>query len=233
MTRHELKEQLQHDQFSEAVSHSIAYAQSHRQKMIQWGAAAAVIIALVCGIIWYRSYQRSVREQDLQAAFEVLDAPVGPPSEYQKTFTTADQKMQASLKALSDVIAKDGGTREGNLAQYYRGTLKAQKGDNSGAEADLKAVANSGGEGSALAKIALANVYIGMKRNSDAQELLKSVVNKPTDLISKGQAQVLLAQLDMTTNPQEAKRILQSLKGPGADPAVTRAADQLSAQLAK
>ncbi len=44
------------------------------------------------------------------------------------------------------MVAKDGGTREGLIAQYYLGTLKAQQGDNKGAEADLSTVAGSSSE---------------------------------------------------------------------------------------
>jgi hypothetical protein len=233
LTRHELKDQLQHDQFTDSVSTALNYASSHKQRLIQWGIVAAAAVIIIVGAAWFNSYRRSVRQKDLQAAFTVLDAQVGPPNEYMKTFLTAEAKQQASMKALSEVVAKDGGSREGYLAQYYLGTLKAQKGDAKGAESDLRAAATSSTDSAALAKIALAQLYIASKRNSEAQDLLRSLVNKPTDLVSKAQAQLLLAQLEETINPQQAKRILQSLKTPNESPAVSRAADQVSAQLAK
>ena len=102
-----------------------------------------------------------------------------------------------------------------------------------GAEADLRAASNSGTDSAALAKIALAQLYLSSKNTTQAQDLLRSLVNKPTDLVSKAQAQILLAQIDATANPADAKRILQSLKSPGQSPAVTRAVDQLSTQQAK
>jgi len=194
---------------------------------------AAVVAILIAGAIWFNSYRRAQRERDLQAVFSVLDAQVGPHNDYVKTFATQDEKLQASIKALSGVVAKDGGTREGYLAQYYLGTLKVQKNDAKGAEADLRAVASSSSDSAALAKIALAQLYIASKRTADAQNLLRSLVNKPTDLVSKSQAEVLMAQLVSSVNPQEAKHILQGLKTPNASPAVTRAADQVSAQLTK
>ena len=45
--------------------------------------------------------------------------------------------------------------------------------------------------------------------------------------------QILLARLDVSTNPQEAKQILQSLRTPNQDPAVSRAADEISSQISK
>jgi len=233
LTRHELKDQVQHDQFTDSVSTALNYASSHRQRFIHWGVTAAVVAILIAGAIWFNSYRRAQRERDLQAVFSVLDAQVGPHNDYVKTFATQDEKLQASIKALSGVVAKDGGTREGYLAQYYLGTLKVQKNDAKGAEADLRAVASSSSDSAALAKIALAQLYIASKRTADAQNLLRSLVNKPTDLVSKSQAEVLMAQLVSSVNPQEAKHILQGLKTPNASPAVTRAADQVSAQLTK
>ena len=233
MTRHDLKEQLQHDQFTDSVSGVLHYATSHKQRMLQWGLVALVVLVLVGGAFWLSSYRRGQRQADLQAAFTVLDTQVGPHNDYAKTFATQDQKTTASIKALQSVVEKDRGTREGFLAQYYLGTLKAQKNDASGAEADLKVVANSSSDSAALAKIALAQLYLANGRGSEAQNLLKALVNKPTDLVSKAQAQVLLAQLDQKANPAEAQRILQGLKKSGESPAVSRAADQLTAQPAK
>jgi predicted negative regulator of RcsB-dependent stress response len=234
LTRHELKEQLQHDQFTDAVSRSLDYISSNREKVTRWAIAAAVILAIGGGAFWYSSHRKSVRQQDLQAAFEVLEAQVGPQTnQFGKSFPTQEAKTQASIKALSQVVAKNRGTREGFIAQYYLGTLKAAQNDNKGAESDLRAVAASDNDSAVLAKIALAQLYAGENRPKEAQELLRSVVNKPADLVSKAQAQILLAQLDEHTNPQDAKNILKSLQTPDQRPAVTRAVNELSAQSSK
>ena len=234
MTRHELKEQLQHDRFTDTVSDVLGYAVSNRERLIRASIALAVILALAGGALWYSSYRNSVRQQDLAAAFTVLETPVGPANPSgSKTFPTQEAKTQASLKALQDVVSKDKGTRQGLIAQYYLGTLKAQNNDPKGAESDLRQVADSSNPCAPLAKIALAQLYSGENRIGEAQALLRELINKPTDLVSKAQAQVLLARLDETANPAEAKKILQALKAPGQDPAVARAVDQLSAQSTK
>ena len=233
MTRHELKEQLQHDHFTDAVSDVLDYAVSNRQKLLRWIIAGIAVLVLAGGAFWYSSYQSSLRQQDLQAAFDVLEAPVGAANAYSKTYPTQDAKQQAAMKALSAVVSKHGGSREGLIAQYYLGTLKAQRNDPKGAESDLRSVADSRSKCSVLAKIALAQLYFGENRLREAEGLVRSIVDKPSDLVSKVQAQVLLARLEETSNPQDAKKILQSLRTPNQDPAVTRAVDQLSAQLAK
>jgi hypothetical protein len=233
LTRHELKESLQHDQFTDTVSHVVNYALADRRRLIRWAVIAGAVLLIAGAAIWFSSYRRSVRQQDLEAAFVVLNAPVGTTETAGKNFPTQEAKTKASMKALSDVIAKDGGTREGLIAQYYLGTLKAQNRDPKGAESDLRAVANSGSECAPLAKIALAQLYTSQNKAAEAQKLLREVVDKPTDLVSKAQAQVLLAQLLQSTNPQEAKKIEQSLKTPNQSPAVTRALEQISSQTAK
>lgn len=233
MTRHELKDSLQHDQFTDTVSNVVNYAVADRQRLIRWAVILGAVFLIAGAAIWYSSYRRSMRQQDLEAAFAVLNAPVSNAETTGKSFPTQEAKTKASMKALADVIAKDGGTREGLIAQYYLGTLKAQNNDPKGAESDLNAVANSSSECAPLAKIALGQLYTSQNKAAEAQKLLQEVVNKPTDLVSKTQAQVLLAQLLQSSNPQEAKKIVQSLKTPNQSPAVTRALGQISSQAAQ
>jgi hypothetical protein len=231
LTRHELKEQVQHDAFAESVAKVVDYTSSHRVTVVKWAAAAVLVALIIGGVLWYNSYASSQRQQDLEAAFQVLGAPVGPNAPAGvKSYPTEDAKRPASLKALTAVINKDGKSREGMIARYYRGSMNAQRDPKSGLD-DLKAVADSNADVSALAKVALSQIYAGENRVSDAQTILRSLIDKPSALVSKEQAQILLAELDKTTNPQEAKRILDSLKKPDQDPEVTRAVDQVSAQL--
>lgn len=230
MTRHELKEQLQHDRFTDAVSGALVYARSHRENLVRWIIAAGIILIVAGGAFWFMAYRNSVRQQDLENAFVVLDAPVGAPSQLGKTFATQDAKNKASMKALQDVMAKDGGTRQGLIAQYYLGTLKASTQDIKGAQADLENVANSSSECASLAKIALAQIYASENRMADAQKLLRDIIDKPADLVSKAQAQILLAHLEEATNPQESKKLLSAASA-NPDPAVQRAAQEISSQL--
>lgn len=232
MTRHELKEQLRHDQFKDSVAKVVEYTASHQRKVTRWVVVGVAVIVVVGAGIWYAAYRRSLREQDLSAAFAVSSAPVGAPDQFAKSYPTEEAKRQASLKAFSDVASKDGDTREGYTALYYAATLRVGT-DPKKAEADLREVADSSYDVAALAKIALAQLYSGQNRNSEAQAIARNLIDHPNGLVSKDQAQVLLAQIEVSTNPQDAKKILQSLKGPNQDPMVARAVDQLSAQLAK
>ncbi len=234
MTRHELKDQLQHDQFTDTVSNVVSYSTSHRQTIIKYSILVGIAVIIAAVAVWFSNYRANIRQDDLQAAFTVLDIPVGAatPGSTGKTFATQDEKTKAAQKAFADVLAKDGGSREGFIAQYYLGTLKAQAGDEKSAESDLTAAANSRTDISSLAKIALAQLYVGQKKSGQAENLLRDVINKPTDLVSKPQAQIMLAQMLESSNPRESKKIVQSLRTPNQRPAVTRALEQLSSPTA-
>ncbi len=231
MTRHDLKDQLQHDQFTDAVSEVVSFASTNRQQVVRWsiGGAAAILIAV--GIWAFMSHQKAGRQADLSAAMAVVDAQVGPPNKYAETYPTEDAKDDAASKALAGVVAKDGDSNEGMIAQYTLATIKAKK-DPKGTEAAFKRVADSSSSVAPLAKIALAQLYLGDKRTADAQDLLRSIVNGPSDLVSKAQAQLLLADVDATADPQAAKSILKNIDATDQKrPAVSRAVDTISGQL--
>jgi hypothetical protein len=236
LTRHELKEQLQHDQFKDAVTGAVSYATTHRQNLTR-GAIAVVVVVLLAGSFWwYTASQRGQRRQELDSAMSILDAQVGPPNPDSpvKTYLTEAAKKDAWMKALSAYVSKYAGTSEGYIAQYYRGTERAKKDDQRGAESDLRVVADSNSSVAPLAKIALANVYLAEKKNVEAQTLLQSLTKDSTPLVSKAQAQILEAQLNQSSNPQAAKDVLKTL-----DPAdqrrdaVKRAAEEVTSDLSK
>lgn len=194
------------------------------------------IIALLAGGIWYYlSSQAEERRQELDSSLAILDAQVGAQStDGSKTYPTEDAKSDAFMKSLSALIAKYGGSNEGLIAQYYRGTERAKKNNMSGAESDLRAVADSSSSVAPLAKIALANAYLGEKKNVEAQTLLQSLTKDSSALVSKAQAQILEAQLNQSSNPQAAKDVLKSIDPAAAKrDAVKRAVEQVSSQLSK
>ncbi len=234
LTRHELKDELQHDHFTDAVSNVVSYADSHRPTLIRAGIAVLVVVLLGGGVWWYLAIQSEKRQQELSSAMSIQDATVGAPNDFGKTYPTEDAKKEAFLAAITNVATKYQGTREGLIAQYYRGTARAQKGDVSGAESDLRVVADSSSSVAPLAKIALVNLYIGDKKGVEAQTILQGLIKDPSPLVSKAQAQIIEAQVDESSNPQAAKDVLKSIDAAAQErPPVKRAVEQLNTQLAK
>lgn len=231
MTRHDLKDQLQHDQFTDAVSGVVSYTKTNRRQVTRWLIVGVVIVAVGAVIFGFLSYRKSQRQDDLARAMAVVNAPVGPGIESAKTYPTEDAKTQASLNALSEVAAKDANSNEGMIALYYLATLKAKKDQNS-AEGDLKRVADSRSDASPLAKIALAQLYMGQNKTSQAQDLLRSIINNPSQLVSKAQAQILLAQTEAIANPADSRSVLKMIDpNDSRRPSVARASEAVAAQL--
>ena len=232
MTRQELKDQVQHDHFTDAVSGAVVYVSAHRRSLIRLGIAVVIVAVIVAAALWYAASQRALRQQDLEAALIVAQAPVGAAVPGATTYPTQEAKNQASLKALSEVVSKHGGSKEGLIAQYYRGTVEAGMGNNSSAQSDLKSVADSSSPVAPLAKIALAQINVGENQTAKAHALLQGLGNKGSDLVSKAQAEIILAQMLKTTDPKKSKDILQSLKN-DKDPVVAHAVAQLSGEQAR
>jgi hypothetical protein len=233
LTRHELKEQLEHDRFKDAVQTAVTYTVSHRQNVIRLGVIAAVVLVIAGGLVWYMHVRKIQRQHDLENAMELVEAQVAAPAtDTGKVFPTQAAKDAAVLKAFKDVARKDAGSREGMIAEYYAGSLEAETGgDVKDAESRLRKVVDDGGTFAGLAKVALARIEYFNGNLSGAVSLLHSLIDKPSDLVSKAEAQIVLAQLLSTNEPKQAKSLLSTIQNSNSSPDVARAIQQLQTQL--
>jgi tetratricopeptide (TPR) repeat protein len=210
ITRRELKS----DHFALEVGHGVDYLGHHRSQIIRWGSIALVAIILVVAISWFRNYRRAERQEALASALQIQNSAVGPPqSEFALAYPSQADKDKAMLKAFSDVATKYSDTDEGMIAEYSLGSIAADKGDMAQAEKRYKLVADSASNAYAsLAKLSLAQVYQAQGKTTDAENLVKSVMDHPTMLVSKEQAIIALAHLKASSNPQEARKLLEPLR---------------------
>ena len=226
MTRHELKE-LQQDQFATKVVDAVGFVSSHRSMAIRWTLIALAVVLLAGGGYRFYTQKRAERQADLREAFDILEGSAGAQaSPYTKNFSSVDERDAASLKAFSQVAAKCSGSKEGYLAQYYVAILRNSKGDTDASISILREVAGCRYSVSALAKVALANLLMGEGKYPEAEQILGSLVDKPTDLVSKKAAQVLLARAIGKRDPGAARKLLASIEAGKPDPehpAVVRA----------
>jgi TolA-binding protein len=195
----------------------------------------ALVVAAIIGASYgvYR-YVKAQRDQALQAAMDVVDAPVSAqPDGYGKSFTTQQAKDQAAMKALSDVAAKYSGTEQGETAQYFLAGLQAANQKYADAERNFKAVADSSTQVSSLAKVGLAELYLGQGKTDQAKTIMQDLVAHPNSLVSKEQATLLLAGVLKNQDPRRAKQLAESLKAPQQRPAVQRAIDQITQDTTK
>jgi predicted negative regulator of RcsB-dependent stress response len=234
LTRHELKE-LQQDQFATKVVDAVGFVSSHRSSAIRWTLIVLAVVLLAGGGYRFYALKRAERQAELREAFQIMEASAGAQaSPYTKNFNTVAERDAASLKALSQFAAKYSGSKEGYLAQYYVAILRNTNGDTPGAIAMLREVAGSGYSVASLAKVSLANLLAGEGKYAEAEQILRSMVDKPTDLVSKKTAQVLLARVIGLHDSKAARALLASIENGKRDPehpAVVRAIQLVGAEL--
>jgi hypothetical protein len=211
------REELKHDKFVEQVGHTVEYAVSHKSLVTRAGAAVLAVLVIGFGAYFYLQYQENARQAELQAAFRIQEAPVGDNemadiAEFK--FKTADERTKALEKALRDIVAKYPSKREGYVAKFLLATTLADRGSVQEAEKLLRDVAdNANGEYASQAKLSLGMLLAAQDRAADAEKILRELVNSPTMMVSKEQATLALARAISKTKPEEARKLLEPLRG--------------------
>jgi predicted negative regulator of RcsB-dependent stress response len=210
LTRKELKS----DKFALEVQHSVEYVSQHRQQMIRWAVPAVAVVLIVIGIFWYRNYRHNARQEDLRATMLIQNSTVGPStSEYVVTFPTGEARKTAVVKAWRDLVAKDPGSEEGDIAEFFLGTNAADEGNLPDAVKHFNAAIDSGsGPYASEAKLSLAQVYAAQGKVNDGERLIQSVIDHPTVMVSKDAAILALADLIKTSDPQRARKLVEPLR---------------------
>lgn len=210
LTRKELKS----DKFALEVQHSVRYVSGHREQLLRWGTPALAIVLIVVAVFYYRNYEHAARQEALHQAMRIQNANVGPSqNEYVLMFPTEQARKTAVLKAWRELAAKYPGTEEGRIAEFFLGTNASDDGNLPEAEKHFKASVDSGnGPYASLAKLALAQIYAGEGKVNEGAQLLQSLMDHPTVLVSKETATLALADILKTTDPKRAKKLVEPLR---------------------
>lgn len=210
ITRKELKT----DRFALEVEQALDFFTAHRRQIIRYGAIALALVLVLAASRFYRRHQHAVRQQALTAALGIYNAPVGQTGNpFMPGYPSEEEKNKAAQKAFSELASRHAGSPEALIATYYLGVMAADRGDFAEAERHLRPVADSRQANyAALAKIALADIYASQGKLAEAEKLLRSLVENPTDFVSKEHASILLAQLLARSRPQEARKLLEPLR---------------------
>lgn len=211
LTRKELKS----DRFALEVQHSVEYVSEHRRQLIRWGSVAGAVVVVVLGIWLYRGHEHGVRQEDLRAALRIQNAGIGPSgTDMILTFPTAQDRSKALVKAFGDIVTKYSGSSEATIAEYALGVNASDDGNAAEAEKRFKAAVDSGNSPyDSLAKLALAQIYASQGKLNDAKQLIQSVIDHPSVLVSKEEATIAMAQLIGKSDPAGARKLLEPLRG--------------------
>jgi tetratricopeptide (TPR) repeat protein len=212
-TRHALKQ----DRLVEATKTSVGWFQDHRSRVIQASVAAVVLLAIAVAALVVYNQRSTAAGLAFGEAMDTYNAPLAqagqPPTPGEKTFPTAVARAKLANQQFVQLTHQYGFLEAGKTARYFAGLTAIDLGQTGPAETDLKKVADGHDAALAsLAKLALANLYQQLNRNSEAVVLYNQLIAKPTNTVPADAARLQLAALYEKTNPAEANKIYAQLK---------------------
>lgn len=215
MKRHRLEE-LKKDQFVETVTHSVEFVADHRKQAYIFGGVALAVVAVALGVYMYTNSKRAAAQSDLSRALQIKQAVIGvaaQPGDPRPSFPTEADKNKALAKALNEVATGHPGSNAASVAIYQLGVTAADSGDMAEAVKQFEKAAQTGsGEYTSAAKLALAQAYQAVGRTADAEKALRELIANPTALVSKEQATFTLARILASSNPAEARKLIEPLE---------------------
>ncbi len=215
ITRKELKT----DKFALEVEQTVTFFEEHQQQLLRYGGIALVVVLLLVGYMFYSRHQQAQREVALYQAIQIEEAPVGPPTPGANTnFPTQEAKDQLAIKTFSNLLTAYPHSTEGEIAQYYLGSIYADQGKLAEAEKNFKQAADNGNDlYASLSKLSLAQIYFADGRATQGEAILRALMEHPTLFVSKDQATIALARDLAPKNPGEARKLIAPLRAvPGA-----------------
>ena len=209
ITRKELKS----DKFALEVGHGISFFEHHKNEAAKYGAIAIGVIVLIVGYTIYQRGQSGTRQQALAAAIRVQEAPVGQSGNGGLAFPTQEAKDQETVRVFADLQTRHSSSAEGEIAQYYLGSIRADQGKLAEAEKLFLEVAQKGDEKYAsLSKLSLAQIYFADGRADQGEKVLRDLIANPTVFVSSEQATISLARFLASKKPVEARKLLDPLR---------------------
>lgn len=216
-TRHQLKE----DRFSkatfQAAEKTVHWTVEHQSTLIVASIVAAVIVAVVAGGWYYLNTQDEKASAELSVAVRTLETPVRPAGMPAQpgfdSFASLQERATEARKQFQAIVDKYPHTKTADMARYFVGLAAAQLNDNAAAEKNLQESANSSNKDlAALGRFALASLYRGEGKDSQAIDLYKQLTDKPAATVSKTTAQLELADYYQSKGKlDEAKKIYQQV----------------------
>jgi predicted negative regulator of RcsB-dependent stress response len=205
--RAETRRQLKTDRFSKVTIHAaeetLHWTVEHRSKLIVAAVVVVVVVVAVLGGWYYLQQQDEKASVDFSKAVQAMDLPIRPagmpPQPEYPSFASAKERATEAHKQFQDLVNKYPHTHAADFAHYFLGVTSADLADNAAAESELKAVAGYHNTNlSALAKNALASVYLNTNRTKDAIDVYKQLIANPTSTVSKQAAEMQLAETYQT-----------------------------------
>jgi tetratricopeptide (TPR) repeat protein len=219
--RAETRHQLKQDRFSrvtfEAAGNAAHWSEEHKSTLVVVAIAVIAVAAIAFGGWYYINQQDEKASADLSTAvrtFETPLRPAGTPAQPEfETFASSQERATAARKQFQAIVDKYPRTHTADMARYFVGLASSQLGEYAAAERGLQeTAASSNADLAALGKFALASVYRAENKDTQAVDIYKQLIAKPTIVVSKATAQIELAGFyESRQKPDEAKKIYEQV----------------------
>lgn len=211
------KRQLKEDRFKASAEEALHWTEEHRNALIVGVTAAVVVVAAVLGGWAYMQHRNEQASFEVGEALRTLSAPIVTPGQPvppgTETYNSIKDRATAARKKFLAIADKYSHTAGGKYSRYMAATAAMDAGDNAVAESELKELAASGDKNrAALANFALASLYRNTGKTSDAAQIYKALMEKPTETVPKATAELELAGMYETTQPAEAAKMYEKIQ---------------------
>lgn len=227
---------LKQDKLITATQSGLDWLETNRSSAIRWTIVTVVVAGLLIGgfFLWHQRSQAA--DQLLSQAMDIYATPLATPGEPappgQKTYATAADRAAAAYPLFEKAANQYSWQDSGKTARYFAGITQVDMGKTAQAEAELKQASNSASSNiAALAKLALANLYAQDGNSSQAATLYQDLIAHPTTTVPKSAAQLQLAQMYETSNPNEAKHLYAQIEDQAKGTDAAQLAQQKLAKL--
>jgi TolA-binding protein len=231
-TRHALK----HDRFVDSTNATLEWATDNRGTLIRYGIIGLAVIALIIAAIWTYTVRLQSAQNLLGKGLSIYQTPLRmpgePADEAQGSFDTAAARAKAAYPLFEKAANQYGWLRPGEDARYFAGLADMDMGDQAKAETELKRASKAHDSNiAALAKMALASLYVQTNRTQQAIDIYNKLIKNPTTTVPASAAQLQLASLYENSNPDKAKQIYAEVKDKNSKTAAGQIATEKLQQL--
>ncbi len=219
--RAETRHQLKQDRFSkvtfEAAGNAAHWSEEHKSTIVVVTIAVIAVAAIALGGWYYINQQDEKASVELSTAVRTFETPVRPagtPAQPEfESFASSQERATAARKQFQAIVDKYPRTHTADMARYFVGLASSQLGEYPAAERSLQETAgSSNADLAALGKFALASVYRAENKDTQAIDIYKQLIAKPTIVVSKATAQIELAGFyESRQKPDEAKKIYEQV----------------------
>ncbi len=198
-----------------------------------------VILALIGGGWTYINYRDQQARAQLALTIEKFNQPIRPAGTPATpdlpSYASSQERAKATNAEFVRIADKYSYTQSAQVARYFAGITARDLSDNAAAEKDLQEVSTSRyREIASLAKFALAAVYHDAGKNSQAADLYKQLIDRPTASVGKSTAQFALASLyQSTARPDDARHLYEQMQKETPGSMISQMAGQRLQELSK